>query len=150
LFLIGLYPFVKERVRDEHSLERYLYRRWEELKDAGARKLVEILAAAAAYGVAVPFESLARDPELELAIYGRVSSDDQRLLDFFFRWIRFGWQKQNWALHVRHPAFGILLTHMLHPGEDNAPYTPLVPVLSQLSGTESDRWLAEQIVEVLG
>jgi hypothetical protein len=39
---------------------------------------------------------------------------------------------------------------MLHPAEDNAPYTPLVPVLSQLSGTESDRWLAEQIVEVLG
>jgi hypothetical protein len=74
-------------VRDEHSLERYLYQRWGELQDVGARRLIEILAAAAAYGVAVPFESLARDPELELALYGRVSAAAGLLLSLDKVWM---------------------------------------------------------------
>ena len=150
LFLIGLHPFIKERVRDERSLEQYLYRRWDQIKDAGARQLVEILAAAGAHNIAVPFESLMRNQGLEPALFSRLERDDQRLLDFFCRWITFGWQRRNWALCIRHPGFGILLTRLLHPAEASTPYTPLVPVLRDLTGTEADRWFAEQLAYIFG
>jgi hypothetical protein len=150
LFLIGLHPFIKERVRDERSLEQYLYRRWDQIEDAGARQLVEILAAAGAHNIAVPFESLMRNQSLESALFSRLERDDQRLLDFFCRWITFGWQRRNWALCIRHPGFGILLTRLLHPAEASTPYTPLVPVLRDLTGTEADRWFAEQIAYIFG
>ena len=150
LFLIGLYPFVKERVRDERSLEQYLYRRWKEINDASGRRLVEILAAASAHGIAVPFESLMRDKNLDTALFGRLDNGDQRLVDFFCRWLKFGWQKHNWALYIRHPALGLLLTRMLQTAEADAPYTALLPVLNRLVGTEADRWFAEQLAYVLG
>ena len=150
LFLIGLYPFVKERVRDERSLEQYLYRRWTEIDDEGGRKLVEVLATAGAHGIAVPFESLMRDDNFDIALFGRLNKTDQRLVDFFCRWLKFGWQKQNWALYIRHPALGALLTRMLRTTEGDSPYTALLPVLRLLVGTEADRWFVEQLVYVLG
>jgi hypothetical protein len=70
LFLIDLYPFIKERVRDERSLEQYLYKKWRQIADAGARKLIEVLAAAGAHNIAVPFESLMRNADWELALFG--------------------------------------------------------------------------------
>ena len=150
LFLIGLYPFVKERVRDERSLEQYLYRRWTEISNASGRQLVEILAAAGAHNIAVPFESLMRDHNLDPALFGRLDHSDQRMVDFFCRWLKFGWQKQNWALYIRHPALGILLTRMIRASEADAPYSALLPVLEGLVGTEGDRWFAEQLAYVLG
>ncbi len=150
LFLIGLYPFVKERVRDERSLERYLYKRWNEIADHGGRKLIDILASAGSHGIAVPFESLARDPELDNALYGRLGSEDERLVDFFSRWLRIGWDRRNWGLYVRHAALGTLLTRILRADEADAPYSILLPILRDLVGTEADRWFAEQLAYVLG
>lgn len=39
---------------------------------------------------------------------------------------------------------------MLRTTEADSPYTPLLPVLKLLVGTEADRWFAEQLAYVLG
>ena len=79
LFLIGLYPFVKERVRDERSLEQYLYRRWEQIKNPSGRELIQILATAGAHGIAVPFEPLLREPSLTDALFNKLDSACQKI-----------------------------------------------------------------------
>ena len=144
------YPFVKERVRDERSLEQYLYRRWEQIKNPGGRELVQVLATAGAYGIAVPFEPLLRDSKLRDALFNRLDKDDQRLVDFFCRWQQFGWERRNWALYIRHAALALLLTRMLNPSESDIPFTPLLPILARVAGTEADRWFVEQLVYRLG
>lgn len=150
LFLIGLHPFIKERVRDERSLGRYLYRKWGEIDDKGAQQLVAILATASAYGIAVPFEVLARDEALNDALFDRLSREDSRRVEFFVRWIKFGWLKRNWAVHIRHPALGHLLARTLHPIEADAPYSAIIPIIQRMAGTEADRWFTEQIAYVIG
>ncbi|MBU8873067.1 hypothetical protein KQ910_04800 [Reyranella sp. MMS21-HV4-11] len=150
LFLVGLYPFVKDRVRDERSLERYLFRRWSEISTESGRLLVRILATAGAYGLSVPLESLLREQSLEEPLFGRVSIADQRLLDSFFRWNRLGWERVNWGVHIRHQAIGLLLMRIIDPLEGEAPFAGLLPTLSRLAGSEADRWFAEQIAYVIG
>lgn len=149
LFLIGLYPFVKARVRDERSLSKYLYSRWAAIEDVDQRRLVEILAAAAAYGVAVPLECL-RDPDLLTAATRFGSKSAERAVDLFVEWAAFGGHTRNWALHIRHPALGILLIRSILPQEAQAPYSPLLPVLKRLVGTATDVWFAEQLAYRLG
>ncbi|PWC95993.1 hypothetical protein TSO5_08855 [Azospirillum sp. TSO5] len=150
LFLIGLHPFIKENVRDERSLGRYLYRKWSEITDEGTRQFVSILATAGAHGIAVPFEVLARDETLHGALFNTLSKEDSRHADFFIRWVKFGWLKRNWAVYIRHPALGHLLARILRPIEADAPYSAILPILQRMVGTEADRWFAEQIAYIIG
>jgi hypothetical protein len=149
LFLIGLYPFVKARVRDERSLSRYLYQRWASIEDVDRRRLIEILAVAAAYECAVPLECL-RDNALMAAATSFASKADERAADLFVEWATFGNHTANWALHMRHPGLGILLVRAILPQEAQAPCSPLLTILEQLVGTNTDIWFAEQFAYRLG
>ena len=150
LFLVGLYPFVKERVRDERSLTRYLYCRWSAIVDAGSRLLVEVLATAAAFGCAIPLECLMREPELFAGATSLRSKEDERASDFFVDWVKYGAHTRNWSLELRHPALGLLLMSAIRPQEALAPFSPLKPILTRMYGIQSDVWFAEQLAYRLG
>ncbi len=151
LFLIGLYPFVKERVRDQRGLSRYLYEKWSEIDDDGLKKVIQMLAAASVYNCAVPLDCAIRDAEIERALaQGKLSKEDVRTGDFFFDWARFGAYKYNWAIHMRHPAMGSLLLRLLIPEEAIAPHSYLSSILTKMTGSEADVWFSEQIAFKLG
>ncbi|UFI03124.1 hypothetical protein [Roseibium aggregatum] len=151
LFLIGLYPFVKERVRDQRGLSRYLYEKWSEVEDDGLKKVIQMLAAASVYNCAVPLDCAIRDAEIEGALaQGKLTKQDARIGDFFFDWARFGVYKFNWAIHMRHPAMGSLLLRLLIPEEAIAPHSYLSSILIKMTGSEADVWFSEQIAFKLG
>lgn len=150
LFLIGLYPFVRARVRDERSLSRYLYERWAAIEDLDRRRLIEILAVAAVYGCAIPIECLLRDEALFKTATSLTNKAAERVSDLFVEWASYGEHTRNWALHIRHPALGFLLVRALLPQEGRAPYSPLCPLLERMSGSAADVWLAEELTYRLG
>ncbi|WP_422372629.1 hypothetical protein [Hoeflea sp.] len=151
LFLIGLYPFVKERVRDQRGLSRYLYEKWSEIGDDGLKKVIQLLAAASVYNCAVPLDCAIRDSEIEGALaQSKLTKEDERIGDFFFDWARYGAYKFNWAIHMRHPAMGSLLLRLLAPEEAIAPHTSLTLILTKMTGSEADVWFSEQIAFKLG
>ncbi|MGR9228393.1 hypothetical protein [Rhizobium leguminosarum] len=150
LFLIGLYPFIKERVRDQRSLTRYLYEKWSSIAEPNLRDVIQILATASSYGCAVPLECLLRDAQLGSTLKLKHTKEDDRFADLFIEWARFGDHTRNWALHIRHPVLGALLISATLPHESQAPYSPLLPILQQMSGTTSDVWLCEQLAFRLG
>ena len=150
LFLIGLYPFIKERVRDHRSLTRYLYDKWASISDPNLRSIITILACASSYGCAMPLECLLRDVQLATTLKLKNSKEDDRFADLFIEWARFGDHTRNWALHIRHPVLGGLLINAILPHESQAPYSAIIPILQKMSGTTSDIWLCEQLAFRLG
>jgi hypothetical protein len=78
------------------------------------------------------------------------SRAEERAADLFVEWTPFGRHTVNWALHMRHPGLGILLIRTILPQEAQAPYSPLIPLLHQLVGTQTDIWFAEQFAYRLG
>ncbi len=150
LFLVGLFPFARERVRDQRGLARYLFTKWKEISDEGLRKTVEALAAASVYGSAIPLECAIRDPLMNEALTTVSTKDDSRLADFFMEWAQYGRHTYNWALHMRHPAMGSLLLRLLTPEESLAPYSALTALLKNMTGSSSDVWFAEQLAYKIG
>ncbi|QPF85771.1 hypothetical protein IC762_05545 [Bradyrhizobium genosp. L] len=150
LFLVGLHIFVKDRVRDERSLEQYLYRKWLEIDAPSGKELVRVLAAAGSYGLAVPFETAARVAELRPALFGQLQENEDRALDVFCQWTRPPTNQSDWAVAIRHQALGVLLGRVLFPDQATAPYSALLPVLSTLTSKEEDRWFADNLAYRLG
>lgn len=150
LFLVGLYIFVKDRVRDERSLEQYLYRKWLDIDASSGKKLVCLLAAAGSYGLAVPFETAARVAELRPALFGELQSNEDRVLDVFCQWTRPPANQPGWAVAIRHQALAMLLGRVLFPDEATAPYSALLPILNALTSKEEDRWFADSLAYTLG
>lgn len=150
LFLVGLHIFIKDRVRDERSLEQYLYRKWLDIDASSGKELVRVLAAAGSYGLAVPFETAARVAELRPALFGQLQENEDRALDVFCQWTRPPTNQSDWAIAIRHQALGVLLGRVLFPDEATAPYSALLPVLSALTSKEEDRWFADNLAYRLG
>lgn len=150
LFLVGLHIFVKDRVRDERSLEQYLYRKWLEIEADSGKELVRVIAAAGSYGLAIPFETVARLSEFRSALFGELQDSEDRALDVFCQWTRPPTNQSDWAIAIRHQALGIMLGRVLFPDEASAPYGPLLPILASLTLKEEDRWFADNLAYKLG
>ena len=146
LFLIGLQPFIAERVRDANTLEQYYFNRWDRLNDAGLKKLVEIVAAAGAYNLSIPYDVLRRFQEIDLTYLERQEKDQARKLDLFVDWHDRGPLTRNWYLRIRHPMLGRLLCRAIDPLEGDVPYRPLVPLLKELGTKPDDLWFVENLV----
>lgn len=150
MFLIGLYPFIKERAMDENSLEQYYYRKWKDLGDDNARKTVRVLAAAGVYGLSVPFDTFRRHPDLDVLQLYSTDKKAKRAVDLFVGWGMQGHQTRGWFLHIRHVAIGLLLTRSIDPSEGDFPFESLLPLLKNLSTKEEDVWFAGTIAYRLG
>jgi hypothetical protein len=146
LFLIGIYPFIKERISDQNSLEQYYYQKWQELSNP-IQEIVRVLAAATAYGIGIPYDTLRRHPQLDLGELERSDKENQRKLDTFIDWKP---RRGNWHLMLRHPVMGRLLSAMIDPYEGETPYSALLPLLERLTAKEEDCWFAETLAFRLG
>jgi DNA-dependent RNA polymerase auxiliary subunit epsilon len=146
LFLIGIYPFIKEHISDQNSLEQYYYQKWQDLSNP-IQEIVKVLAAAMAYGIGIPYDTLRRHPLLDLSELEKSDKENQRKIDTFIDWKPWS---GNWRLRIRHPAMGRLLSAMIDPYEGEAPYSALLPLLERLTTKEEDRWFAEMLAFRLG
>ena len=153
LFLVAIHPFVKERVRDERSLSRYLYGSCESIGDEKVRRLVELVAEAGFYGISLPFECLIKQKiyELYLSRKNSNSKDDERVFDSFVTWNRYKhFDSSSWSLYARHPAICGMLLNMTAPRYASAPYTNLAELLNNLTGSYADTWLCEAVASGVG
>ena len=146
LFLIGLQPFVAERVRDANSLEQYYFNRWDQLQNSGLKKFVEIIAAAGAYNLSVPYDVLRRFQEIDLTDLESQEKEQARKLDLFVDWHERGAITRNWYLRIRHPILGRLLCRAIDPLEGDVPYKPLLPLLRELGTKSEDLWFVENLL----
>lgn len=150
LFMIGIYPFIKDRVLDENSLEQYYYKKWQALGNENAKEIVRILAVAGAYGLSIPVDTLRRHPDIDVLLINSLDKNIQRDLDVFIKWGIHGQSTKNWYLHMRHAAIGTLLSRGINPSEGDFPYTAVLPLLKNLSTKEEDLWFAGTISHRLG
>ncbi|WP_420587231.1 hypothetical protein [Ruegeria sp.] len=151
LFLVAIYPFVKERVRDERSLARYLYENWKSIEDRNVRKLVEVVAEAGFYGISLPYECLFKQSVYEAILRGGISKEDEHVFDSFTIWKRYKhYDSSSWSIFARHPAICGMLLNMTAPRESGAPHSNLVELLNGLTGSYADTWLCEAVVSGIG
>ena len=150
LFLVGIHPFIKERVTDENSLEQYYYRKWKDLGSENIQTLIALLAAVGVYGISLPYDILRRHPRLDLTEVFNPKSEIHRRLDVFIRWRNDDFNAQDISLYIRHPAIGRLLSRILWPLEGDFPFTSVVELLKELGTGESDMWVANAIAYYLG
>jgi len=149
LFLIGIYPFIKERIFDQNSLEQYYYHKWEKLNNSNIQELIRVLAAATTYGISIPYDTLRRHPNIDLSTLEKNDKESQRKMDTFIEW-NMPISTRNWHLYMRHPAIGILLSRTIDPFEGDVPYSALLPLLKELTTKAEDIWFAETLVFKLG
>ncbi|MEK8016289.1 MAG: hypothetical protein VSS75_005425 [Candidatus Parabeggiatoa sp.] len=149
LFLIGIYPFIKERISDQNSLEQYYYHKWTELNNSNIQELIRVLAVATAYGISIPYDTLRRHPNIDLSTLEKNDKESQRKMDTFIEW-NMPISTRNWHLYMRHPAIGILLSRTIDPFEGDLPYSALLPLLQRLTTKAEDIWFAETLVFKLG
>lgn len=150
LFLIGIQPFISERISDLNSLEQYYFQKWDQIQDRSLKSLVEILAAAGHYNISIPYDVLRRVEQLDLIQLESSPSDQYRTLDLFIEWHDEGMSTRNWYLRVRHPIIGRLLSRTIDPFEGDTPYRPLLPLLEGLSTKEEDLWFVETLISRAG
>lgn len=150
LFLIGIQPFIYERISDLNSLEQYFFQKWDQICDSSLKSLVQILAAAGHYNLSIPYDVLRRVEQLDLTKLETSPTDQYRILDSFLEWHNEGMSTRNWYLRVRHPLIGRLLSRTIDPLEGNSPYRPLLPLLRDLTTKEEDVWFAEMLVAKAG
>ncbi len=62
LFLVGLQPFIAERISDVNSLEQYYFQRWASIPNENVRSAIYTVAAAGVFGIAIPYNALRRLP----------------------------------------------------------------------------------------
>nr|VFK55423.1 MAG: hypothetical protein BECKTUN1418D_GA0071000_10328 [Candidatus Kentron sp. TUN] len=151
-FLIGIYPFVKERISDNNSLEQYYYRKWAALDSDDLKEIVRILAVAGIYGLSVPLDILRRHPVLDTSVlHAGADKETKRIVDIFVGWSRQGHlTRNNWCLHMRHAVIGLFLSRMIDPSEGDFPFSALLPLLKSLSTKEEDLWFAGTLAYRLG
>lgn len=142
LFLIGIYPFLKERVSDENSLEQYYYAKWKSLKNEDLKTIIRMLSTIGVYGFSIPYDTLRRHNLLDAIALQSLDKSEERIADMFIKWSQYGHLTQNWHLHMRHPAIGMLLSRAIDPSEGDFPFSAIVPLLKSLSTKEEDLWLA--------
>lgn len=142
LFLIGIYPFLKERVSDENSLEQYYYAKWNKLENEDLKIIIRMLSTIGVYGFSIPYDTLRRHNLLDAIALQSLDKSDERIADMFIKWSQYGHLTQNWHLHMRHPAIGMLLSRAIDPSEGDFPFSAIVPLLKSLSTKEEDLWLA--------
>ncbi len=150
LFLIGIYPFLKERVSDENTLEQYYYSKWDKLESKDLKTVIRILSSVGVYGFSVPYDTLRRHNLLDVIGLQSLNKSDERIADIFIKWSQHGHMTQNWYLHMRHPAIGMLLSRAIDPSEGDFPYSAIIPLLKSLSNKEEDLWLAGGLAYRLG
>lgn len=150
LFLVGLHAFVSERIRDINSLEQYYFHRWEQLETESLKSLVQILAAAGVYNITIPYDSLRRVQEVDLAQIETTKGSIHRILDVFVRWHDRSRSTRTWHLRIRHPIVGRLLSRSISPLEGDWPYSCLLPLLKVLTTKPEDMWFAEELVTRVG
>jgi hypothetical protein len=142
LFFIGIYPFIKERIRDKISLEKYYYDKWKDLNNPNVQQIIRVLAAASSYGIGIPYDTLRRHPDIDLDEIWKLDKETGRKIDTFVKWEPSNnkkvFSRQNWHLYIRHPAIGMLLSRMLDPLEGETPYSALLPLLKRLTTKEED------------
>ncbi len=66
LFIVGIQPFISERISDVNSLEQYFYQKWDHIQNANVQKIIQIVAAAGVFSLSVPYNCLRRHPALSL------------------------------------------------------------------------------------
>ncbi len=109
LFLIGIHPFISERIKDINSLEQYYFQRWDSISSANVKAIVHSIAAAGAFTLSVPYNALRRHTELDLSELETPHSKTHRTIETFIEWRHEGTNLQNWYLRVRHPLVAFLL-----------------------------------------
>lgn len=146
LLLIGIQPFIAERVRDSNTLEQYYFKHWDQIEDDNVKELVEIIAAAGVYNLSIPYDVLRRSKELDLTKLEKGGKEELRKIDLFIDWQNNGFLTKNWYLRVRHPILGRLLSRSIDPIEGDVPYRKLLPLLKELGTKEDDLWFAEALI----
>ncbi|NEV77283.1 hypothetical protein DYI24_09535 [Rhodopseudomonas sp. BR0C11] len=150
LFLVGLSPFIAERVHGANSLEQYYYAKWTSLPTDNLKQLVRTVAAAGAFGISIPYDATRRVDELNINDFEEISRLSHRTLDVFLHWNNEGRTTKNWYLRIRHPVIGRLLSDAIDPFEGGVPYKALLPILMNLTTKEDDVWFATTLVTKLG
>lgn len=146
LFLIGIYPFVSERVADVNSLEQYYFQRWDRIQSQNVRSLIHTVAAAGVFNLSVPYNALRRHKDLDISELETPSSEVHRTIDAFVEWRALGTNLAGWYLRIRHPLVGRLLCRAIDPVEGEVPFRPMLGILSQLTTKSDDLWFAENLV----
>ncbi len=150
LFLIGISPFIWERIADVNSLEQYFLEKWDALESRNLKAIVQTVAAAGSFNLSVPYNALRRHSDLDLAELEHPHAELHRAIDRFLEWRAAGTNVQGWYLRIRHPVVGKLLCRAIDPVEGSVPYRPIVGVLKQLTTKPDDKWFAESLVYRVG
>jgi hypothetical protein len=150
LFLVGISPFISERIHDVNSLQQYYFQKWDSLDDIALKQLVHTVAAAGAFGISIPYDSLRRIDEINLGSLEKLSRLSHRVLDVFLHWQHEGRDISGWYLRIRHPIIGRFLADAIDPIEGEVPFKPLLPVLRSLTTKDDDVWFARNLVARLG
>ncbi|XUM21889.1 hypothetical protein ACRAVF_32590 [Bradyrhizobium oligotrophicum S58] len=150
LFLVGISPFISDRIHDVNSLQQYYFQKYDALPDEHLKLLVHTVAAAGAFGISIPYDSLRRIDELNLGSLESLSRLSHRLLDVFLHWQHEDVDTAGWYLRIRHPIVGRLLSDAIDPVAGYVPFKPLLPVLRQLTTKEDDVWFARSLVARIG
>jgi hypothetical protein len=150
LFLIGIQPFISERVASLSALEQYYYQKWNSLAEKSLKTLVQIAAAAGYYNISIPYDALRRVQSLEVEALSGPKRLQEPLLDLFVEWREQGISTKNWYIRIRHPIVGRLLSRVIDPIDGDVPYKPLLPLITQLTSRDVDIWFAEQLVTRAG
>ena len=145
LFLIGIQPFISERITDANSLEQYYFQRWDIIGSESLRSIIHVVAAAGVFGLSVPYNALRRCSGLDLTEIESPRSNVQRAIDIFLEWKSQGTNVQGWYLRIRHPIIGRLLCRAIDPVEGEVPFRPILDLLTKLSTKPDDLWFAESL-----
>lgn len=150
LFLIGIYPFMRERVADENSLEQYYYRIWRSIESESVREFIKVLSAFGTYGVSVPYWTIRRTHSLDSLAASDLDKSASRALGSFVAWERATHDTSTWSVNVRHPLVGALLSRAIAPDEGKYPFSSLLDTLLALTHKNEDRWVAEKLAFAVG
>jgi hypothetical protein len=150
LFLIGIYPFVSERITDVNSLEQYYFQKWDRLESANVKSIIHTIAAAGVFNLSIPYNALRRHAQLDLSELESPGSNVHRTIETFIEWRNQGTNLEGRYLRIRHPIIGGLLCRAIDPVEGAVPFRPILGILSRLTTKADDLWFAETLVFRIG
>jgi hypothetical protein len=145
LFLIGIQPFISERITDANSIEQYYFQKWDRIERTNLKSIIHVVAAAGVFGLSVPYNALRRCQGLDLTEIESPHSTIHRSVEIFLEWKNQGTNVQGWYLRVRHPVIGRLLCRAVDPIEGEVPFRPMLELLAGLTTKADDLWFAESL-----
>ena len=130
LFLIGIYPFVSDRIPDVNSLEQYYFQKWDCVERANIKSIIHTIAAAGVFNLSIPYNALRRHADLDLSELEKPGSDVHRTIETFIDWRNQGTNLGGWYLRIRHPLVGRLLCRAIDPVEGEVPFRPILGIFA--------------------